>query len=337
MAVKLKQLADQVMVITGASSGIGLVTARMAAERGAKLVLAARSEVALRQLTEEIERGGGQAVFVVADVGEREQVRAIAQAADDAFGGFDTWVNNAGISIYGTLEVVPIDEMRLLFETNLWGVVYGSLEAAAHLKERGGALINVGSALSNRAVPLQGIYAASKHAVKGFTDALRMELEKEGAPVSVTLIKPGPIDTPFTLHAKNYMEAEPKHVPPVYAPETVARAILHAAETPVRDIFVGGGGKGPSMLGYSMPRLTDRVMRAVFFAGSKSDRPAGPRDEHGLDRPSGELAARGNYEGYVAETSPYTTAALHPVASRAALVGAGAAALVWWRATRHGR
>jgi len=191
MAVKLKQLADQVMVITGASSGIGLVTARMAAERGAKLVLAARSEVALRQLTEEIERSGGQAVFVVADVGEREQVRAIAQAADAAFGGFDTWVNNAGISIYGTLEVVPIDEMRRLFETNLWGVVYGSLEAAAHLKERGGALINVGSALSDRAVPLQGIYAASKHAVKGFTDALRMELEKAGAPVSVTLIKPG--------------------------------------------------------------------------------------------------------------------------------------------------
>ncbi len=248
MAVKLKKLDEQVMVITGASSGIGLSTARIAAKQGARLVLAARSENALRQLTDEIKGQGGEAVYVVADVGKREDVQAIARKAQEAFGGFDTWVNNAGIGMYGKLEEVAIEDMRKLFETNLWGLIYGSLEAVKHLKRRGGALINVGSTESDRALPLQGAYAASKHAVKGFTDALRMELEHEDAPVSVTLVKPGAIDTPFPINAKNYLEREPQHVPPVYAPEVVADAILHCAEMPVRDVFAGGGGKGNAAL-----------------------------------------------------------------------------------------
>src|SRR5205823_2475646 len=177
-------------------------------------------------------------IYVVADVGKQEDVRAIARAAQDAFGGFDTWINNAGTGMYGRLEEISIDDMRRLFETNFWGLIYGSLEAVKHLRQRGGALINVGSTVSERAVPLQGIYSASKHAVKGFTDALRMELEEEGAPVSVTLVKPGAIDTPYTHHAKNYMEVEPKHPAPVYAPETVAETILYCAEHAERDAFV---------------------------------------------------------------------------------------------------
>jgi short-subunit dehydrogenase len=195
MAVKLKRLNQQVLVMTGASSGIGLVTARAAAERGTRLVLASRSQGELQQLKEEITANGGQAIAVGADVGQEEDVRRIAQAAQEQFGGFDTWVNNAGVSIYGKLLEISIEDMRRLFETNFWGVVYGSLEAARNLKQRGGAIINIGSTLSDRAIPMQGIYSASKHAVKGFTDALRMELEEEGAPISVTLIKPGAIDS----------------------------------------------------------------------------------------------------------------------------------------------
>jgi short-subunit dehydrogenase len=206
------------MVITGASSGIGLVTSRMAAKRGTRLVLSSRSEEELGELTEEIKTNGGQAIAVRADVGEQEDVRRLAQAAQEQFGGFDTWVNNAGISIYGKLSEVSIEDMRRLVETNFWGLVYGSLEAARHLKERGGAIINLGSTLSDRAIPMQGIYSASKHAVKGFTDALRMELESEGAPISVSLVKPGAIDTPYPEHAKNYMPVEPKNPPPMYAP-----------------------------------------------------------------------------------------------------------------------
>ena len=337
MKARLKKLKNQVIVITGATSGIGLVTARMAVKRGARLVLAARSQDALHQLTAEIGQSGGKAIHVIADVGNPEDVHEIVRAAEHTFGGFDTWVNDAGISIYGKLEEVPMGDMRHLFETNFWGLVYGSLEAARHLKGRvgGGALINIGSTLSDRAIPLQGMYCASKHAVKGFTDALRMELEEAGAPVSVTLIKPGAIDTPYVRHAKNYLEVEPLNPPPIYAPETVARAILHCAETPERDVYVGGGGKGTSMLGQYLPRLTDIIMESLFFGQQKSDRPPRPREHNALDQPSGRLDERGGYKGHVAESSLYTNASLHPVLTGVALIGAGLAVSSLWRAKPH--
>jgi short-subunit dehydrogenase len=336
MKVALKKIAEQTMVITGASSGIGLSTARRAAQRGARLILAARSEDALRQLTDEIMQEGGQAAYVVADVSKEEDVRLIARKAQETFGGFDSWVNNAGIGMYGKLEDLDINDMRQLFETNFWGLVYGSLEAVTHLKRSGGALINVGSTLSERAIPLQGIYSASKHAVKGFTDALRMELEEEGAPVSVTLIKPGAIDTPFTLNAKNYMEAEPQHFPPVYSPDVVASAILHCAENPVRDVFVGAGGKGNATLGYYVPRLADKYMESLVIPAMKSDKPPRPREHNALDRPSEHLAERGNYEGHVAKTSLYTQASLHPMVTAAAVAGAGLAVGALLRASQSG-
>ena len=193
--MKLKKLSQQIIVITGASSGIGLTTARMAAEAGAKLVLAARSENALKELTDEINNNGGKAIYVVADVGKQEDVRKIADQANEKFGGFDTWINNSGVGIFGKIEDTSIEDMRQLFETNFWGIVYGSLEAVKTLKKRGGALINLGSVVSDQVVHLQGIYSTSKHAVKGFTDALRMELEADEQPVSVTLIQPSAINT----------------------------------------------------------------------------------------------------------------------------------------------
>jgi short-subunit dehydrogenase len=336
MTTQLKKLNEQIMVITGASSGIGLTTTRMAAQHGARLVLAARSENALQQLTNEITREGGQAVYVVADVGKPEDVAKITAKAQEAFGGFDTWVNNAGIGIYGKLEDIAINDMRQLFETNFWGIVYGSLEAVKHLKQTGGVLINIGSTLSERAIPMQGIYSASKHAIKGFTDALRMELEEEDAPVCVTLIKPGAIDTPFSLNAKNYMEAEPKHFPPVYAPDAVASAILHCAETPVRDVFIGAGGKGNATLGYYAPRLADKYMENMVISAMKSDKPPRPLEQNALDKPSEHLAERGNYEGHVAQTSLYTQASLHPVLTVAAVAGAGLAVGALMRSLQNG-
>ena len=323
MTINLKKVEEQTVVITGASSGIGLTTARKAAERGARLVLAARSEDALRQLTDEITRNGGQAIYVVADVSKQDDVREIAQKAQDAFGGFDTWINNAGVFIYGKLEDIPIEDMRKLFETNVWGLIYGSLEAVKHLKQRGGALINIGSVVSDRSLLLQGIYSASKHAVKGFTDALRMELEHEGAPVSVTLVKPSAIDTPYPRHAKNFMDREATIPPPVYAPDVVARAILHCAEHPQRDLFVGSGGKQMAALGYYAPSLMDTIMKKVFVGLQKKDNPPRPREENSLDGPAGNLEERGPYDGHVAKSSLYTQAVLHPALAGAALVGAG--------------
>src|SRR6476620_9645387 len=173
MPIRLKPIKEQVIVITGASSGIGLATALEAARRGASVVLASRDATDIQKAGDQIAAEGGKALAVVADVAEQAVV---------AFSRIDTWVNNAGVSIYGKLEEVPMDDARRLFDTNYWGVVNGSLAALPHLKLHGGALINVGSELSDTSMPLQGYYAASKHAVKGFTDTLRMELHKDGAP-----------------------------------------------------------------------------------------------------------------------------------------------------------
>src|SRR5215216_5063257 len=326
MGVKLKRIEDQVVVITGASSGIGLATAKMAAERGARVVLAARDADGLASARVEIEGSGPgrRAITVIADVAVFEDVRSIARRAVEAFGGFDTWINNAGVSIYGPIEEVPVEDARRLFDVNYWGMVHGSLTAVAHLKDHGGALINIGSVTSDRAIPLQGHYSASKHAIKAFTDALRMEIEKEEAPISVTLIKPGAIDTPFPEHARNYMEAEPKHPPPVYDPSVVAEAILFCAEHARRDLIVGGGGKMTAAMD-SVPRVADRYMRATMFKGQKMKKPSRRQREDSLYEPQGGGRERGNYPGTVRQRSLYTMGAMHRVATvlSAAAVGAG--------------
>jgi len=266
MAVTLKSLDQQVMVITGASSGIGLATAESAAKQGAKLVLAARSQDTLDQITRKINEAGGEAIYVVADVADREQVEKVASAAIEKFGRIDTWVNDAGVSIYGRLEEVKEEDSRRLFDTNFWGVVNGSLAVLPHLKRGGGALINVGSEVSDAVVPLQGMYSASKHAVKGFTDALRVELDLEDAPVSVTLIQPTAVDTPYPQHAKNYMDQEPKLPTPQVDPQDVADAILGAAVDPTRDVKVGMMAKFNTFVAKVAPGLGDKM------AGMQADR-----------------------------------------------------------------
>jgi short-subunit dehydrogenase len=322
MALKLKNINEQVMVITGATSGIGLVTARMAAKRGARLVLAARNEIALQKLGAELNAAGCEAVCVSADVGKEGDVNLIAAEALNKFDNFDTWVNNAGVSIYGKMEDVPLDDFRQLFETNFWGVVNGSLVAARNLKLYGGSIINIGSTLSDVSIPLQGMYCASKHAVKGFTDALRMELEAENAPISISLIKPSAIDTPYIEHAKNYLDVQPDPPPPLYAPETVAETILYCAENPVRDVFVGAGGKLMSAMENYAPRLTDYYMENVMIGTQRSDRPINGKHKEGLyDSADSSLNERGGYDGHVAESSLYTKASLHPTITSAVATG----------------
>ncbi|MGZ8414144.1 MAG: SDR family oxidoreductase [Gemmatirosa sp.] len=326
MRVRLKPLREQVVVITGASSGIGLVTAREAARQGARVVLVSRDETDLNTAADAIRAEGGQAEVVVADVADFDALRAAAARAVDRFGGIDTWVNNAGVSIYGPITDVPLADARRLFETNYWGVVHGSLAAVPHLRERGGALINVGSVLSDTTMPLQGHYSASKHAVKGFTDALRLELEKEGAPISVTLVKPAAIDTPYPEHAQNHLGVEPKHQPPVYAPGVVADGILASATTPRRDVKIGGAAKMFTTLETFAPRVADRFKLATSFSGQRSDEPA--RDDDTLYAPrTGDGRERGHYPGRVMERSAFTAASLHPVATvlGAAALGLGVA------------
>jgi short-subunit dehydrogenase len=334
MNIRLKKLEQQVMVITGATSGIGLTTARKAARRGAKLVLVARNQDALQHLTDELTAQGCSAIHVAADVGNEQDVRNIAHAAIARFGCFDTWVNNAGVSIFGRMDEVSLADQRRLFDTNFWGVVYGSLAAIEHFKWRGGALINIGSEVSDCAVPLQGMYAASKHAVKGFTDSLRIELAEEGAPVSVTLIKPAAVDTMFVPHAKNYMEVEPRLPPPIYAPDVVADAILFAAEQPKRDIFIGAAAKVFSAGAHYAPGLMDRIMKRFMFRLQKTARPARDRNVHSLYFSGPELRERQGHPGHVCESSLYTKATTHPKTAVFAAVGAGLAVSALWQSHR---
>ncbi len=240
MALKLKPLKEQVIVITGASSGIGLATAEMAAERGATVVLAARSGGTIEKIAQEINASRGQALGVECDVTQRAQVENLARSAMERFGRIDTWVNDAGMSIYGRIEEISEEDSRRLFEINFWGVYYGSLVALRHLKSAGGAIINVGSEVSETVIGFQGMYSTTKHAVKGFTDALRVEVQEiDKSPVSITLIQPTATDTPFPQHAKNYMDREPKLPTPLDDPEDVAEAILKAAVKPTRIKKVG--------------------------------------------------------------------------------------------------
>lgn len=259
MTYTLKPLADQVILITGASSGIGLVTARLAAERGARVVLVARDADALARIAREIEAAGGKAEFASGDVADIADVRRAAAKAVERFGRIDTWVNDAGVAIYAKLVDTPMDEHRRLFETNYFGVVNGSLIAVENLQRNGGALITVASIAADIPTPVMGAYAASKHAVKAFTQGLRIELIADKLPISITLIKPSGIDTPVAQHAANHLDGEALIPPPVYDPALVAEAILDAAVTARRDVTVGGVGRLQVLMGQHFPRLLDHL------------------------------------------------------------------------------
>ena len=322
MRIKLKKLADQVIVITGASSGIGLTTAEMAAEAGARVVLSSRNQADLRKAVERIRASGGRATFFVADVADVEAMEDLANHAINEFGRIDTWVNNAGLGIYGNTTEIPMADKRRLFDVNFWGVVHGSRAAIKHLRANGGALINIGSMVSDLATPLLGIYSASKQAVKGYTDALRMELQAQNAPIAVTLVKPSAINTPFIEHAGNYMNEEPEFPPPVYAPEIVADAILRCAVRPTRDIIVGGAGRMFTAMGAVAPRLTDAYMERTMIRQQKKNEPA--HGANSLYAPQRDGRRRGPTERVTLKRSAYTRAALSDVGRVLPLIAAGA-------------
>jgi NAD(P)-dependent dehydrogenase (short-subunit alcohol dehydrogenase family) len=326
MTFSLRPLSEQVVVVTGASSGIGLVTAKKAAEAGAAVVAAARNGEALAKLVSEIKGKGGRAIHVECDVGKPEDVARVAQVAVAEFGRFDSWVNNAGISIFGRVWDVPLEEWRRMFDTVYWGVVYGSLEALRHYRQRDGvgAIINVGSFFGDRSTPVQSTYASAKHAVHGFTDALRMEIEHDAIPVSVSLIHPGRIDTPYNEHAGNHMPMQPVHRGVVYPPDAVADAILWCAAHRKRDMFIGSQAKAAAVIGAIAPRLTDKIMERLMYSSHQSRTRRSEGDPaRALFRHAEGGSERGTHEPHLLRSrSYYAEASKYPIAAAAAGVGA---------------
>jgi short-subunit dehydrogenase len=253
----------------------------------------------------------------------------VSAAALEAFGGVDTWVNNAATSAYGTCEEVSIRDMRQIMDTNFWGTVFGCRAACAAMRATGGALINVGSIVSDRAVPLQGAYSASKHAIKGWTDALRVELAHDGAPISVTLVKPAAIATPYAEHAHNYFVDQPTHIPPVYHPRSVAQAIVYAAEHPTREITVGAAGIALTFANQLAPSWVDALMNRFLIPGMHSGQ--APHGRPSMFTPSEDLRERGTYPGLV---RPSVNTALRTRPALATTL-AGVALAAAWLGRRH--
>lgn len=253
-----KPIKEQVILITGASSGIGLATAKMAAQEGASVILSSRNLEELENCVKEIRSQGGKAIPVKADVSSFEDLKYLRREAIKTFGRIDTWINNAGTSLYGYLQDTKFEDEKKLFEINFWGTRMACALAVDELSRKGGIIINLGSEVSVAAQPLLGMYSASKHALKAFTDSLRSELRDRNIPIEVCLIRPTAIDTPFPDHATNLLpNGEPSLPGPVYHPEVAARAILKCAVNPQRDVFVGGPAKLSAVIETFFPQVKD--------------------------------------------------------------------------------
>ena len=329
--MKLKPLNEQVVVIVGASSGIGRETALRCAERGAKVVVAARDEVGLASLVGEIAAAGGQATSVVCDVADYAQVEAVAAAAKAAFGRIDTWVNVAAAAVYASFEETTPDEFRRVMDVNFMGQVHGFMAALPHLRKEGrGALIAITSVEALVSLPLHSAYAASKHAVEGVVDALRRELMAEGVPISVTSIKPATINTPFFNTARNKMEVEPKGAPPIYQPGVVADCVLYAAEHPVRDLFAGGAAKMLATTQFLAPNLLDAALAKAGIPASRTDRPETDTADALFAPRTDDNRIEGDFSDQARSFSLYTWLETHPKTRLAATGGllAGAALLL---------
>ena len=254
-----RKVEDSVVVITGASSGIGRATALAFARRGASVVLAARREGALRELAGECERAVGSALAVPTDVTDAAAVEELARRAVERFGRIDVWVNNAGVTVFARFEDAPPEAYERVMQTNFFGYVHGARAALRRFREQGsGVLINNSSMNGRLGAPYASAYAASKWAVRGWSESLRQEL-RDAEDIHVCVVLPASIDTPFFQHAANYTGRPVKPLSPVYDAGKVADAIVALAKRPRREVIVGGAGRFLSWQHTLAPALAERA------------------------------------------------------------------------------
>lgn len=326
--LQLKPLDQQVVVIMGASSGIGRAAALRLARAGAKVVAAARGEEGLRTLVDEIAQQGGQATYAVADVADAAQVRAVAERAAATYGRIDTWVHCAAVALFASVEETTPEEFRRVVDVNLNGQAYGAMAALPYLKRQGGALIHVSSMGAVRAMPLQSAYIASKHGVKGFAESLRVELAHAKLPISVTNIMPATINTPLFDQARTKLGVKPVAPPPIYQPAIVAEAIAYAATHPVRHLTVGGSAKAVIWAERLAPRLLDAILTPIAYQVHNTHDPKPANAPTNLFAPLDTYnTVEGSFGRQALRRSLYTWLATHPAAQGVAAVGAALGAL----------
>ncbi|MBW4672098.1 MAG: SDR family oxidoreductase [Cyanomargarita calcarea GSE-NOS-MK-12-04C] len=270
--MQLKPINQQVVAIAGASGGIGRLTALRFASYGAKVVVAARSESGLKSLVQEIHNFGGEATYIVADVSDFEQVKAIADKTVAEYGRLDTWVNAAATGVLAKFDQITPEEFKRVIDVTLMGQVYGVMAALPYLKNQGrGAIICVSSMEGRRSLPLQSPYSSAKHGLEGFLEALRVELQHDKLPISVTSILPSVINTPFYNNVRTKLGVKPTGIPPYYQPSIVADAILYAAEHPTRDFIAGDVGRVLDVLQRLSPELLDTILAAIGIPGQRTN------------------------------------------------------------------
>ncbi|OBK66676.1 SDR family oxidoreductase [Mycobacterium sp. 1165178.9] len=332
----------QTVVITGASAGIGRATAREFGQRGANVVLLARGAAGLDGAAHDVEARGGKALAIPTDVADHSAVVAAADEAEAAFGPIDVWVNVAFTSVFAPFSQIGAEEFRRVTEVSYLGYVHGTMAALAKMRPRNrGTIVQVGSALSQRSIPLQSAYCGAKHAVNGFTESVRCELFHENSKVRITVVQMPAVNTPQFSWVLSRLPRHPQPVPPIYQPEVAARGVLHAADHPGRKQYWVGDSTMVTLLGQKfVAPLLDRYLGRTGYDSQQTKQPVSRERPNNLWQPldhdpGTDHGARGQFDDKSHTHSPQLWASQHPVVSGAgALSAAGVGA---WLAARAGR
>jgi NAD(P)-dependent dehydrogenase (short-subunit alcohol dehydrogenase family) len=318
----------QVVVVTGASSGVGRSTARAFAALGASVGLIARGREGLEGAAKDVESSGGRALVLPADVSRADEVEAAAVRVEEQLGPIDVWVNNAMTSVFARFKEISPEEFRRVTEVTYLGVVYGTMAALSRMLRRDrGTIVQVGSALAYRGIPLQSAYCGAKHAIQGFTESLRCELLHDRSKVRVTMVQLPALNTPQFDVVLSRLPKKAQPVPPIYQPEVAADAIVWASRRHRREVWVGGPTAGTILANTAAPGLLDRYLAMTGYDSQQTDEPADPDRPSNLWEPvPGDLGAHGGFDRQAHPRSLQFWATAHR--GVVATVGAAGTALV---------